>query len=102
LHDENEPSLAELLAKMDPVDVVLIEGFKRENHPKIEIFRGANGKLPLYPGDPTIVAIAADVDFDGLAIPRLHLDDIAGIADIVQTYAAPADSIDWDRGDQGT
>jgi molybdopterin-guanine dinucleotide biosynthesis protein B len=102
LLDEDEPSLAELLGKMDPVDVVLIEGFKRENHPKIEIFRGANDKPPLHPDDASIVAIAADVDFDGLAIPRLHLDDIEGIADIVQAYAAPVDSIDWAPGDQGT
>jgi molybdopterin-guanine dinucleotide biosynthesis protein B len=87
---------------MDPVDLVLIEGFKRENHPKIEIFRGANAKPPLHPDDPTIVAIAADAGFDGLTIPRLHLDDIEGIADIVVAHAAPVDGIDWARGDQGT
>jgi molybdopterin-guanine dinucleotide biosynthesis adapter protein len=102
LLDEDEPRLPELLAKMEPVDMVLIEGFKRDNHPKIEIYRQANGKPPLHPDDPSIVAVAADVAFDGLTIPRLHLDDIEGIADIVQACAAAVDGINWVRGDQGT
>lgn len=101
LHDESEPSLAALLAHMDPVDMVLIEGFKRESHPKIEIYRHANGKPPLHPGDRTIVAIAADVVFPGLTIPQRHLDDIQGIADIVQACALPIAGIDWLPGGQG-
>ena len=89
LNDAPEPGLPELLARMDPVDLVLIEGFKRNSHPKIEIYRQANGKPPLHPDDPSIVAIAADVMFPGLAIPRYHLDDIQGIADAVQACAVP-------------
>ena len=47
-----EPSLAELLRLLKPVDLVLVEGFKRDPYPKIEIFRAANGKPPMYPNDP--------------------------------------------------
>jgi molybdopterin-guanine dinucleotide biosynthesis adapter protein len=103
LREEAEPALPELLARMEPVDLVLVEGFKRENHPKIEIHRQANGKPPLYPDDPSIVAIAADTGFPGLAIPLLHLDDVQGIADVVQACAKPADEIDWSEmpRDQG-
>src|ERR1700712_568266 len=66
LRDETEPGLATLLTRMCPVDLVLVEGFKRENHPKIEIFRTANAKPPLHPGDPSIIAVAADAAFEGI------------------------------------
>ncbi len=95
LRDEAEPGLAELLAHMRAVDLVLVEGFKRESHPKIEVHRAANGKPPLHPGDPSIVAVAADVALPGLAIPLCHLDDVNGIADLVQSCAVPVGSIDW-------
>jgi molybdopterin-guanine dinucleotide biosynthesis protein B len=98
LRDEVEPTLPELLGRMAPVDLVLIEGFKREAHPKIEIFRQANGKPPLHPDDPSIVALAADIAFPGLAIPVYHLDDIPGIADVVQACAVPVNTVDWSRG----
>ncbi len=55
-----EPGLAELLARLDPVDLVIVEGFKRDSHPKIEVFRAANGKPWLHPDDPAIRAVAAD------------------------------------------
>jgi molybdopterin-guanine dinucleotide biosynthesis protein B len=97
LRGETEPVLPELLARMDEVDLVLIEGFKRENHPKMEIYRQANAKPPLHPDDKSIVAVVADIAFPGLAIPVYHPDDIPGIADIVQTCAAPIESIDWSR-----
>jgi molybdopterin-guanine dinucleotide biosynthesis adapter protein len=96
-----EPSVPVLLARMDPVDLVLIEGFKGENHPKIEIYRQANEKPAFHPGDRSIVAIAADIVFPGLAIPQRHLDDIQGIADVVQACALPVTGIDWRFGDQG-
>jgi len=99
---EPEPGLAALLARMEPVDVVLIEGFKRESHPKIEIYRRDNGKPPLHSGDPSIVAIATDAVFEGLTIPQRHLDDIQGLADVVQACAVPADGIEWRTGEQGT
>jgi molybdopterin-guanine dinucleotide biosynthesis protein B len=97
LRDDAEPPLPALLARMAQVDVVLIEGFKREGHPKIEIYRQANAKPPLHPGDPSIVALASDVIFPGLTIPMYHLDDIPGIADAVQACAMPIESVDWSR-----
>jgi molybdopterin-guanine dinucleotide biosynthesis protein B len=99
LRNEREPAVASLLQRMDQVDLVLIEGFKRENHPKIEIHRHANGKPAMYPDDPSIVAVAADVDFPGLTIPLLHLDDIHAIADMVQASAKPAGEIEWSHGE---
>jgi molybdopterin-guanine dinucleotide biosynthesis protein B len=95
LRDTPEPTLQALLVRMSQVDLVLVEGFKRERHPKIEIFRAANAKPPLHPGDPSIVAIAADVDFTGLTIPLLHLDDTKAIADVVDSHAMPVGDIDW-------
>jgi molybdopterin-guanine dinucleotide biosynthesis protein B len=95
LSGEPEPPLPVLLARMDQVDLVLIEGFKREAHPKIEIHRVANGKPPLHPDDPTILAVVSDAAFPGLALPVLHLDDIAGVADIVQSCARAMNEIDW-------
>ena len=72
-----------LLAQMSPVDLVLVEGFKREAHPKIEMHRAANAKPLLHPDDPSIVAIASDAPLHGLTIPLHHLDDVAAIADVV-------------------
>jgi molybdopterin-guanine dinucleotide biosynthesis protein B len=95
LRDEAEPGLPELLARMRPVDLVLIEGFKRDSHPKIEVYRSANAKPPLHPGDPSIIAVAADVTLQGLTIPQHHLDDIEAIANTVQSYAKPIEEIRW-------
>ncbi|MBN8479602.1 MAG: molybdopterin-guanine dinucleotide biosynthesis protein MobB [Burkholderiales bacterium] len=89
LRDEPEWSLRQLLGKLAPVDLVLIEGFKREGHPKIEIFRSANGKPPLHPGDPHIKAIACDVPFPGIDLPQAHIDDIPAIADLSVQLAIP-------------
>jgi molybdopterin-guanine dinucleotide biosynthesis protein B len=86
-----EPTLQELLAHLAPVDLVVVEGFKRDRHPKIEIHRVANAKPLLHPDDPTIVAIASDAALPGLAIPLHHLDDIETIAGTVQSCA-----IDWE------
>lgn len=84
-----EPPLRDLLAHLSPVDLVIVEGFKRDAHPKIEIHRGANGKPWLHPDDPAVVAVASDVPLPSDTLPRAHLDDVAGIADLVLAYAAP-------------
>jgi molybdopterin-guanine dinucleotide biosynthesis protein B len=97
LRDEAEPALPKLLERMAPVDLVLIEGFKAARHPKIEIYRQANAKPPLHPDDPSIIAVAADIGFPGLRVPVYHLDDIAGIADVVEACAAPIESVEWSR-----
>lgn len=81
-----EPGLADLLAHLSPVDLVLVEGFKRGPHPKIEVHRHANGKPFLHPDDPSIVALASDVAPPG-PISRVGLDDIDGVAALVIAHA---------------
>ncbi len=73
--DGPEPSLPELLARLSPVDLVLVEGFKANPHPKIEVFRPALGREPLHPGRADIVAVAADAALPGCAQPVLPLND---------------------------
>lgn len=75
-----EPSLDELLARMAPCDLVLVEGFKRFAHPKLEVHRRARGTPLLAREDPGIVALATDEPFPDLPLPQLDLDDVAGIA----------------------
>jgi molybdopterin-guanine dinucleotide biosynthesis protein B len=87
-----EPDLAELLAKLSPVDLVLVEGFKRGPHPKIEVFRAANSKPLLHPDDPAIRAIASDVPLPDARVPVVDLDDVGAIANIVLAEAKPLSS----------
>ncbi len=85
LGDEPEPSLAEILERLSPCDLVLVEGYKREAHAKIELRRhGAKQETPLAPGDPSIVAIAADRPVVDDGVPVFHLDDISAIADFIE------------------
>jgi molybdopterin-guanine dinucleotide biosynthesis protein B len=81
--------LRDLIAKLSPVDLVIVEGFKREAHPKIEIWRRANDKPLLHPDDPMIRAVAADEKLDGLSIPVVDLNDIGAIANIMLAEARP-------------
>jgi molybdopterin-guanine dinucleotide biosynthesis adapter protein len=81
-----EPKLPELLAKMSRVDLVLIEGFKRDPHRKIEVYRAANGKPALFPDDPDIVGIATDTKLE-TALPVAHLDDTKAIAAMIRASA---------------
>ena len=80
-----EPSLPELLAKLDPVDLILIEGWKRDSHPKVEAWRAETGNPLIAPNDPTILAVASDI---GLEIDRpvFDLDDTAVVADFILEY----------------
>ena len=77
-----EPPLSDLLARLDPVDLVLVEGYKRDGHPKIETHRAAAGHPLIARGDPTIRAVATDTPLD-IDRPTLDLDDTAGIADFI-------------------
>jgi molybdopterin-guanine dinucleotide biosynthesis protein B len=79
LRGADEPKLPALLAMMSPVDLVIVEGFKRERHPKIEVYRAANGKPPLFPNDSHIVGLATDAAFE-TTLPMAQLDDIPAIA----------------------
>jgi molybdopterin-guanine dinucleotide biosynthesis protein MobB len=91
LRDEPEPPVEALLARLAPVDLVLIEGYKRAGHPKIETHRAETGKPLIAPEDPTIRAVASDVALAGLAVPVFDLDDTAAIAAFVlrETGLAP-------------
>jgi molybdopterin-guanine dinucleotide biosynthesis protein B len=84
-----EPSLEALIARMAPVALLLVEGFKRHPHPKLEIHRPVNGKPLLCPDDPHIVAVATDAVLDNLPVPRLDLNDVPTIADFILERSAP-------------
>lgn len=88
LREEAEPALGELLAHLAPVDLVLVEGFKRECYPKIEVHRPSVGKALLQPHDPAIIAVATDAALR-LDVAVLALDDIAAIAAFVMEHAQP-------------
>jgi molybdopterin-guanine dinucleotide biosynthesis adapter protein len=77
-----EPELEALLAHLSPVDLVIVEGFKRSAYPKIEVHRPALGKPPLYPEDPNIVAVASDAPL-ATRLPLLPLDRPEAIADFI-------------------
>jgi len=93
LRGESEPPLAEILAKLSPVDLVIVEGFKRHAHPKLEIYRAALGKPPLHPDDNCIVAIASDAPLPQAPLPVLMLDDVEAIANVLQAEALPLSQI---------
>jgi molybdopterin-guanine dinucleotide biosynthesis adapter protein len=93
LRDEPEPTLEELLAKLNPADLVIIEGFRRHAHPKLEIYRASVGKPLIYPQDDCVVAIASDAPLPHAQLPVLMLDDIEGIANVLQAEALPRDRI---------
>jgi molybdopterin-guanine dinucleotide biosynthesis protein B len=90
LRGGDELILPEILHRLSPVDLVLVEGFKREGHDKLEVYRAAVGKPPLYVDDPHVVAVASDAPVSGLRLPRLDLDDVAGIADFVLEHCGIA------------
>jgi molybdopterin-guanine dinucleotide biosynthesis protein B len=83
-----ELSLNELLSKLAPVDLVIVEGYKREPHPKLEIFRATVGKPLIHPEDPHVVAIASDCALPHARVPRVDIDDVDAIIDILLTHAA--------------
>jgi len=93
LRGQAEPGLAALLAKLSPVDLVLVEGYKRESHPKLEVYRAALGKPLLHPDDPAIVAVASDEPLPAARVPVVDLDDIERIADLLIRHAAPIQTV---------
>lgn len=84
-----EPTLAELMQMLKPVDLVLVEGFKRDPLPKIEVFRAAIGKPPLHPEDRDIVALIGDSAEPRGRLPHASIDDIGAAADLVLAHARP-------------
>ena len=84
-----EPGLGELVERLSPCDLVLVEGFKRERIPKLEIYRASVGEPLLHPHDPDIVAIAADAPLE-TRLPRFDLNDAPAIADFIARHVGLA------------
>jgi molybdopterin-guanine dinucleotide biosynthesis protein B len=73
--------------------LLLVEGFKREPFPKLEIFRKENGKPLLHPDDPHIVAVASDAPVPEARLPVIDLNNIEAVADTLLEYAVPVDQV---------
>src|SRR5215210_4984946 len=93
LRGEPEPRLADLLRKLSRVDLVIVEGYKREPHPKLEVYRAAVGKPLLHPDDPHVVAIASDEPLPSARVPWVALDDVDAVADILLEQAISIDRL---------
>jgi molybdopterin-guanine dinucleotide biosynthesis adapter protein len=93
-----EPPLEVLLSKLSAVDIVLIEGFKRAPHTKIEVYRAANAKPPLHPGNASIVAIASDMAFPEAGRLVFDLNDAHAIAAMALEQAVAPSAVDWRHG----
>jgi molybdopterin-guanine dinucleotide biosynthesis adapter protein len=89
LRDEAEPTLGVLLGQLSPCDLILVEGFKHERHPKLEVYRPVIGKPPLYPDDPRVVAVASDAALPAPHPPRIDLNDMSAVATAVLAHAQP-------------
>lgn len=89
LRGDPEPDLYSLLLRMAPVDLVLVEGFKRDPLHKIEVHRVANAKPFLYPEDMSIVALASDAPPPFGPLPRVQLDNVEAIASLMLAHALP-------------
>jgi molybdopterin-guanine dinucleotide biosynthesis protein B len=98
LREQPEWDLAALVGKMSPVDLVLVEGFKRDAFPKLEIHRIANSKPLIHPEDPHIIAVASDSALPAAQIPVVDLNDIDAIADLLLNHAVPINSVPATQG----
>jgi molybdopterin-guanine dinucleotide biosynthesis protein B len=88
LSEDSEPPLAQLLDKLQACDLVLIEGFKQGDFPKLEVWRAEVGKTPLWPTLPDVIAMASDDPTAPFDMPFLKLSDVPGIADFIVKHAA--------------
>ncbi len=91
LRQAPEPGLEDVIASIDPCDLIIVEGYKRAPLPKIEVRRTTSaGSQPLAFEDAHIIAIAADHTVEGAALPVFRLDDVVTIADFIATVSAPS------------
>ena len=93
LRGEEEPSLGDILARLTPVDLIVVEGYKRHPHPKLEIHRAEVGKPLLQPDDDWIVAVASDGPLPDARVPVLDLDDAEKIADVLLIESVPVERL---------
>jgi molybdopterin-guanine dinucleotide biosynthesis protein B len=91
LREEPEPPLEEVISRLGPCDLVLVEGYKRAPIPKIEVRRReAASQRPLADSDPRVIALAADYPVEGGKVPVFSLDDVTAIADFIAVAAGLA------------
>jgi molybdopterin-guanine dinucleotide biosynthesis adapter protein len=84
LENETEPPLGEVLERLSPCDLVIIEGYKREGHDKIEVRRtGAREATPIADSDPSIIALVTDMEDSQTVLPRFDLDDVEAVTRFV-------------------
>lgn len=82
-HRGPEPELPAILSRLAPVDLVLVEGYKRDAHAKLEVFRRETGQNLIQPGDPLVRAVATDAMLPPLPVPVLDLNNTTAIADFI-------------------
>ena len=93
LRGEGEPTIYDLLRKMAPVDLVLIEGFKTAQHARIEVYRSEVGKPPFHPGNPHVVGIVSDTPFPTAGRPVVDIDDVDAVVELVLTKAESLEAV---------
>ena len=97
LREETEPGLPELVTKLSPVDLVILEGWRNGSHPKIEVWRKANGKPHLYLEDSAVKALVSDAGKPPADLPSglqfIDLSDIEAIADAMLDASMPLSSL---------
>jgi molybdopterin-guanine dinucleotide biosynthesis adapter protein len=93
LRTAGEPTIYELLAKMSPVDLVLIEGFKSARHARIEVYRSEVGKPAFHPENPYVAGIVSDTPFPDAGCPVVDIDDVEGVVELVLATAEPLDAV---------
>ncbi|MBB43693.1 MAG: molybdopterin-guanine dinucleotide biosynthesis protein B [Rhodospirillaceae bacterium] len=84
-----EPTLAQLIEKLSPVDILLIEGFKHEPYPKLEVYRPSLKKPQMWPADRNIIAVATDVSLLNPTRPHYSLEDVPAITKLIMSRACP-------------
>jgi molybdopterin-guanine dinucleotide biosynthesis protein B len=93
LRDQPEPQLHELLMRLSAVDLVVVEGYKREKFPKVEIHRKEVGTPLLHTDDDWIVAVASDTPLPQASVPVIDLNDVDKIADVMLVEAMALDRL---------
>ena len=93
LRDAPEPSLYDLLQKLSPVDLVVVEGFKTALHAKVEVYRHEVGKPPFHPDNPHVVGIVSDTPFPKAERPVVDINDIDAVVDLLVERSEPIDKV---------
>lgn len=94
LQDQDEPLLAELVQRLDPkVEVILVEGYRQANIPRLEVYRPSRGIEPIYTITENVLAIVSDVELDHIDLPRLDLNQPLAVAAFILDYVRKETSL---------